>query len=244
MGTMRLLPILILFAMLTFFVRISDVASNMYSLNGKNLTAQATTVSALEPSAALVQIEPAAGKEDKNKDKSEEEMAEQDDTNKDSVQGEETTEEGSKWRDASDPEFEYANVKMEMFDDLSERRKNLEQKERALQTREALLRAGEQELNQKFTELTSLRTQIESLLQQQSEEEAARIKSLVTIYEGMKPKDAARIFDTLDLDVLVSVVSQMSERKLSPILAAMNAERARTITIMLAEQKKLPELPS
>ena len=59
----------------------------------------------------------------------------------------------------------------------------------------------------------------------------------------MKPKDAARIFDTLDLDVLVSVMSQMSERKLSPILASMNPERARTITIMLAEQKQLPQLP-
>ena len=59
----------------------------------------------------------------------------------------------------------------------------------------------------------------------------------------MKAKDAARIFDTLDLDVLVSVVSQMSERRLSPILAGMNPERARTVTIVLAEQKQLPKLP-
>ena len=83
----------------------------------------------------------------------------------------------------------------------------------------------------------------ENLLENQSEEEKARIVSLVKIYEGMKPKDAARIFDTLDLDILVSVVSQMSERKLSPVLAAMNPERARTVTIMLAEQKRLPSLP-
>ena len=49
-----------------------------------------------------------------------------------------------------------------------------------------------------------------------------------------------RIFD---LDILVEVISRMSERKVSPVLAAMNPERARTITIMLAEQKSLPELP-
>ena len=83
----------------------------------------------------------------------------------------------------------------------------------------------------------------EKLLEDQSEEEKARIASLVKIYEGMKPKEAARIFDTLDLDILVNVVSQMSERKLSPVLASMNPERARTVTIMLAEQKTLPEMP-
>jgi flagellar motility protein MotE (MotC chaperone) len=35
----------------------------------------------------------------------------------------------------------------------------------------------------------------------------------------------------------------MSERKLSPIIAAMNPERAKTMTIMLAQEKKLPTLP-
>ena len=148
------------------------------------------------------------------------------------------------WRDASDQELDYSNVRMEMFDDLSERRKMLDKREKELMTREALLRAAEKEIDRKYQELNGLRTQIEELLQQQSEAEQARITSLVKIYEGMKPKDAARIFDTLDLDVLLAVMAEMSERKLSPILAAMNPERARTITIMLAEQKKLPELPS
>ena len=119
----------------------------------------------------------------------------------------------------------------------------MDKREKEIMTREALLRAAEQELDRKYQELSNLRTDIEGLLKQQSDEENARIASLVKIYEGMKPKDAARIFDTLDLDVLLAVMGKMSERKLSPVLAAMNPERARTITIMLAEQKKLPELP-
>ena len=55
--------------------------------------------------------------------------------------------------------------------------------------------------------------EIQDLLKQQSEEEKARIASLVKIYEGMKPKDAARIFNTLDTDILLDVVGKMSERK-------------------------------
>ena len=147
------------------------------------------------------------------------------------------------WRDYSDDEFEYSTVTREVFEDMAARRKKLDRREKELMTREALIRAAEQELDRKYQELTTLRHEIESLLEQQSEEEVARIQSLVKIYETMKPKEAARIFDTLDLDVLVTVMSRMSERRLSPILANMNPERARTITIMLAEEKQLPVLP-
>lgn len=147
------------------------------------------------------------------------------------------------WKDAADTDLEYADVKMELFQDLSERRKAIEGREKELATREALLKAGEQELDQKFRELETLRKEIEGLLQQQSTEEEARIGSLVKIYEAMKPKDAARIFDSLDMDVLISVISRMSERKTSPILAEMNPERARSVTILLAQQKQLPALP-
>lgn len=146
------------------------------------------------------------------------------------------------WKDSMDSEIEYSEVRMELFEDLSKRRQNLEGRERELAVREALLKAAEQEIDQKYKELVSLRSEIQDLLVEQTEEEKSRITSLVKIYEGMKPKDAARIFNTLDLDVLLNVVSEMSERKSAPIIASMNADRARTLTIMLMEQKSLPNL--
>lgn len=148
-----------------------------------------------------------------------------------------------KWVDATDSDLEFTDVKMEMFQNLTERRKTLDEREKELAAREALLSAAEQELERKVQELAVIRREIEALLDQQSEQEEDRVKSLVKIYEGMKAKEAAEIFNTLDLDILVSVVSNMSERKLSPIMAAMKPERARTVTIMLAEQKQLPVLP-
>lgn len=147
-----------------------------------------------------------------------------------------------KWRDANDSDLGVANVRMEMFADLSKRRKQIEQAERDMQNKAALLKAAEKELDLKFTELAALRKEIEELLGKQSEAEKSRVTRLVKIYEGMKPKEAARIFDTLDIDVLVSVISEMSERKVAPVLAAMNPERARTVTIIMAERKTLPEL--
>jgi flagellar motility protein MotE (MotC chaperone) len=146
------------------------------------------------------------------------------------------------WRDAGDSDFESSSVQMELFEELKSRRKILDDKARELSVREALLKAAEQEIDQKYDEMLSLRKEIQDLLIEQDEEEKARVASLVKIYEGMKPKDAARIFNTLDLDVLLNVMARMSERKSAPIIASMDPERARTLTIMLLEQKSLPTM--
>ena len=238
----KILPLLILVAMLTFSVRFADMIMGVSSLSGaaqaeeKEQKDEAMSKELTGSKSIAQQIaDRKAGKPDEMQDKKGEEMK--------VTQAPDVELPEMEWQDASDQELDYANVKMEVFDDLSSRRKKLDKREKELMTREALLRAAEQEIDRKYQELSGLRREIEGLLEQQSAEEKARITSLVKIYEGMKPKDAARIFDTLDLDILVAVMSDMSERKLSPILAAMNPERARTITIMLAEQKKLPELP-
>lgn len=148
------------------------------------------------------------------------------------------------WRDAGEDAVVESPVKEALYKDLAERRQAVEKREGELSQREALLKAGERELDQKLRELTAIRNEIEGLLAKQSEEEKTRVDSLVKIYEGMKAVDAARIFNTLDTDVLIQVMSKMSERKSAPILAAMNPERARTVTLLLAQQQQLPgQLP-
>jgi flagellar motility protein MotE (MotC chaperone) len=246
----RILPLLILVAMMAFSVRIADM---VVGVSGNNGTAMAEEKAAVAPAAGgaktiaeQIAERKAGNRPDEEKEKAPDmpappTMSKDDDLKVTQAPDVDVPE--MKWRDASEQELEYAGVRMELFEELTERRKKMDKREKEIMTREALLRAAEQELDRKYQELSNLRTDIEGLLKQQSDEENARIASLVKIYEGMKPKDAARIFDTLDLDVLLAVMGKMSERKLSPVLAAMNPERARTITIMLAEQKKLPELP-
>lgn len=158
-------------------------------------------------------------------------------------QGESEPGSAQEWRDAGEEDFTYSGVQEGLYRDLTKRREDIEKREKALTTREALLEAAEREFDQKLRELTALRTQIESLMVQQTEEEKARTASLVKIYEGMKAKDAARIFNSLDTDVLLQVLTAMSERKSSPIIAEMDPERARTITIMMSQQQNLPQLP-
>ena len=134
----------------------------------------------------------------------------------------------------------FSAAEVEVLQSLSKRREELELRERKLAEGEALLRAAEQEVDKKIAELNALKGELENLLGKQQDMEESRIVSLVKIYEAMKPKEAATIFNTLEMDVLLAVVGRMNERKLSPILASMDPEKARTVTIQLAEQRQLP----
>ena len=60
--------------------------------------------------------------------------------------------------------------------------------------------------------MKKIREDIKSLLGTVDEKEKSRLRNLVKIYESMKPKDAARIFNELDMTVLMGVVAKMSVR--------------------------------
>ncbi|MFN7114567.1 MAG: MotE family protein [Alphaproteobacteria bacterium] len=141
-----------------------------------------------------------------------------------------------------DPEQRiFSAAEIEVLQSLARRREEIERREQKLAAEEALLKAAEQEVDRKIAELNKLRGELESLLGQQQTMEEDRIASLVKIYENMKPKEAAAIFNTLDMDVLLAVISRMAERRSSPIIANMDTNKARLVTIRLAEQRQLPQ---
>ncbi len=248
LAKLRILPLLVVVAMLAFSVRLVDFATGVSSISGSALAEQDKSppdsglLHEPAPEAAHEQIAMAEiGDEDGPMVEKTEAAAEVEIVDEPDVEDDE--EEVNDWRDPVYDGSGFSQATRDVLENMADRRKGLDVRERELATREALLRAAEQELERKFEEMSNLRSEIEGLLEQQSEEEIARIQSLVKIYEGMKPKEAARIFDTLDLDVLTSVLSRMSERRLSPILANMDPERARTVTILLAQEKQLPDFP-
>src|SRR6266436_9562349 len=63
-------------------------------------------------------------------------------------------------------------------------------------------------------------------------------ENLVTMYDNMKAKDAAKIFDRLDMRVLIEVASQINPRRMSDIMAQMTPEAAERLTIELANRAK------
>lgn len=119
---------------------------------------------------------------------------------------------------------------------LQERRQELEARARELDLRENLIKAAEKRLEARVAELKDAEARINAAMNKKDEAETARFKGIVTMYENMKPKEAAKIFDRLDLKVLIEVASQINPRRMSDILAQMSAEAAERLTVELARR--------
>lgn len=127
-----------------------------------------------------------------------------------------------------------------LLEGLAERRGQLEDRARDIDMREKLLIAAEGRIDGKITELKALQARIDQMLKEHDTREDAQIASLVKVYENMKPKDAARIFDGLEMPILISVAERMKEVKMAPVLAEMSPPMAKALTVELATHRRLP----
>lgn len=141
---------------------------------------------------------------------------------------------------ADDPTL-LTQSEIDLLQKLAERRVEIDARGREMENREAMLAAAESRIDRKITEFKALQATIENLVKTYDDQQGTKLKSLVKIYENMKPKDAARIFEDLEMNVLLKVAERMKERSLAPIMAKMNPQRARDITVELDQLRKLPE---
>ena len=124
---------------------------------------------------------------------------------------------------------------------LSARREELDKREREVELRENMLAAAEKRLDGKLAELKKVQGAVSGLLKKHDAEEETKLAQLVKMYEIMKPKEAAAIFEKLDKDVLLDVVERMREQKSGPIIAKMDPAKAEQLTTALAERRTLPK---
>lgn len=130
---------------------------------------------------------------------------------------------------------------LSVLQSLGARRELLDGRERSLTDRTALVEAAEKRLEQRVAELKQIEAAIQALIGKMDSEQETRTNALVSIYQKMRAKDAAAIFDALDQDVLVAVASRMKDQSLAEILGLMQPAAARRLTTALAQAKKLPE---
>jgi len=145
---------------------------------------------------------------------------------------------------SGDDDAETSSAQVDVLSSLAKRRAQLDGRERDLDMRENLIAAAEKRVDGKIDSLKQLQTTIQALLMQRDTAEQKQVDSLVKTYSDMKPKDAARIFDTLDDNVSLSVAALMKPDVLASILGNMQVEAARKLTVRLANRLKAPETQS
>jgi flagellar motility protein MotE (MotC chaperone) len=130
---------------------------------------------------------------------------------------------------------------VDVVNSLSRRRRELDVQGAQLNNQANMIAAAEQRVDAKISQLKQLQAQINALLVQRDKLQQDQIDSLVKTYSTMKAKDAARIFNTLPDDVLVPVAQKMKSDILAQVLANMNSDNAKTLTIKLANKLTLPQ---
>ena len=138
---------------------------------------------------------------------------------------------------SSPPQPVISDAERQLLQDLRSRRQELEAREQSLSQREGVLNAAEQRLSERVGQLTALQTRLESLEKAREDHDEANWSGLVKVYETMKPKDAATIFNEMDMNVLLHVIDRMKEAKAASVLGAMQPDRARLVTTQLATQR-------
>ena len=119
---------------------------------------------------------------------------------------------------------------------LQSRRQELDARAREIDIRESLLKAAEKRVESKVEEVKAVESRISAATEQKNEAEVARFKSIVTMYEAMKPKDAAKVFDRLEMPVLFQIASQIAPRKMSDIMGLMSPDVAERLTTEMARR--------
>lgn len=231
----RLLPLTLIACALFVLVKVDEIAiGQKYLAKG------------IIPPAYAEASDEAAEEEDKEAAKEAEEDAEED-----SEKGEEVAEEAAPAEpensnvsfdppeDVVNVDGRYNQIEVDLLQSLSKRREEIEGYEQEVALREKLLDATEMRIDGKIKKMEVMQGELNKLLEQNQVKEDSEMRSLVKIYESMKPKEAARIFNELDMDILLEVIDRMSERKAASVLANMLPTSAKDVTVKLAQMRQI-----
>ncbi|MCJ2137175.1 hypothetical protein MKK69_24555 [Methylobacterium sp. J-026] len=125
-----------------------------------------------------------------------------------------------------------------ILEKLGARRDALRQKSDELELREKMLGEAERKLETGLGDLKKAEDKVDAVAKAKEDSEKQGLKNIVTMYEAMKPKDAARVFDRLGHEVLVPIVLAMNPRKMAEVLAVMQPETAERLTVALANRAR------
>jgi len=127
-----------------------------------------------------------------------------------------------------------------LLERLQERRQELDARARELDLRDSMLKAAEKKLEvqavgEKADEPNAGASGGAPAPRKDREDvDAKRFKNVVIMYETMKPKEAAKIFERLEIKVLLDLATQIKPQRMSEIMAQMSPETAERLTVELA----------
>jgi flagellar motility protein MotE (MotC chaperone) len=143
--------------------------------------------------------------------------------------------------ETSIPDFVTAEETPNVFMALNRERENLNEARQRLEEERAELEVFRTLVQSEYDLMMGLKSEIEDIFGKISRNQDDEILRLVSIFENMRPEEAANLLNDFDMSISIEVFQTMNERRSAPILARMTPVRAQAITRILVEISRLPE---
>lgn len=117
---------------------------------------------------------------------------------------------------------------------LLEREKKAEEKDRRIEERLQILQAAEKQYETRLKQLTEAEERLKATIALASTAAEDDLARLTTVYENMKAKDAAKLFEAMSPDFAAGFLSRMKPESAAGIMAGLSPDAAYSVSVILA----------
>ncbi|WOI56180.1 MotE family protein [Palleronia sp. LCG004] len=117
---------------------------------------------------------------------------------------------------------------------LKDREAQLDAREARLVEREAQLDGVEERIRAQMGELEAAETKLSELLKLANQATETDLSRLTTVYETMKPAEAARVFTEMEPAFAAGFLGRMRPESAAQVMAGLDPQTAYTISVMIA----------
>lgn len=140
--------------------------------------------------------------------------------------------------EASQTETVELKEEIEHLSKLRDKKKELDAREEELNRMEAEFQKQKEDLEKRLEELRSTRQQISKMLEDRVKTDEAKVETLVQMYSNMRPPQAAKVFETLDEDLVIDIISRMKKKNAADIMNLLKPEKAQIFSEKFAGYKR------
>ncbi len=132
---------------------------------------------------------------------------------------------------------QWSKEEVKVLTALDSRRVQLEERASRLEQRETEAASRDRDLAVKLTELRDFTERLKAEREKGEKQRDTQLDQLANVYGSMNPPEAAHLLEQLDIQVALSLVERMPEKRMGQILSLMNAQRALELTNLLSKRR-------
>lgn len=125
-------------------------------------------------------------------------------------------------------------VLSEMLQAFNKREERIERLEREIEIRQKALAVADEEIEKRLVVLQQAEESLGSMLAIADTAAEDDLATLTTVYENMKPKDAAALFEEMEPGFAAGFLGRMRPDSAAGIMAGLSPQKAYTISVLLA----------